>query len=188
MSFWESLCFSSVSFHIVGLLSLQTELPTWLDLRCCRKFYWSQHSTHTVTGRREVSRDKVFFWDACLVPSYTENEKLMDFPTQTIIISAASLLSAMDVTVDPCEDFFSFACGNWNKKHLIPEDRSSISTFEVLSDQIQVILKGLLEEPINNLDSEATRKAKHFYISCMNLSESLAFTLFTKRVIRSKCS
>jgi hypothetical protein len=48
-----------------------------------------------------------------------------------IIISASSLLAAMDHTADPCQDFFQFACGTWNKKHLIPEDRSSISTFEV---------------------------------------------------------
>lgn len=48
----------------------------------------------------------------------------------------------MDRTADPCKDFFQFACGTWNKKHLIPEDRSSISTFEVLADQQQVILKG----------------------------------------------
>lgn len=48
----------------------------------------------------------------------------------------------MDRAADPCKDFFQFACGVWNKKHLIPEDRSSISTFEVLADQQQVILKG----------------------------------------------
>lgn len=45
--------------------------------------------------------------------------------------AAASLLSAMDLTADPCEDFFQFACGTWNKVHPIPEDHSSISTFEV---------------------------------------------------------
>lgn len=45
--------------------------------------------------------------------------------------SASSLLSGMDATKDPCEDFFQYACGTWNKKHVIPEDRSSISTFEV---------------------------------------------------------
>lgn len=37
----------------------------------------------------------------------------------------------MDLTADPCEDFFQFACGTWNKVHPIPEDHSSISTFEV---------------------------------------------------------
>lgn len=56
--------------------------------------------------------------------------------------AAASLLVAMNVSTNPCNDFFNFACGNWNKKHMIPEDRASISTFEVLSDQIQLILKG----------------------------------------------
>ncbi len=51
---------------------------------------------------------------------------------------------AMNRSADPCQDFFQFACGTWNKKHLIPEDRSSISTFEVLADQLQVILKGII--------------------------------------------
>lgn len=50
---------------------------------------------------------------------------------------------AMNRSADPCQDFFQFACGTWNKKHLIPEDRSSISTFEVLADQLQIILKGM---------------------------------------------
>lgn len=39
----------------------------------------------------------------------------------------------MDRTADPCTNFFQYACGTWNKKHVIPEDRSSISTFEVRS-------------------------------------------------------
>lgn len=85
------------------------------------------------------------------------------------MIAASSLLAAMDRTADPCTNFFQYACGTWNKKHLIPEDRSSISTFEVLADQQQVILKGVLEEPVNQDDSEATVKAKMFYKSCMDL-------------------
>ena len=62
------------------------------------------------------------------------------------IISASYLLSAMDKTADPCNDFFQYACGDWNKKHVIPEDRTSISTFEVMADQLQVILKGIICE------------------------------------------
>ena len=60
-----------------------------------------------------------------------------------VSITAASLLNAMDLTADPCEDFFQFACGSWNRKHIIPEDRSSISTFEVLADDLQIVLKGI---------------------------------------------
>ncbi|XP_055597323.1 neprilysin-1-like isoform X2 [Uranotaenia lowii] len=85
--------------------------------------------------------------------------------------TASSLLAAMDRSVDPCVDFFQFACGTWNKKHVIPEDRSSISTFEVLADQQQVILKGVLEETIDSRDNQATIKAKLFYKSCMDLQQ-----------------
>lgn len=52
----------------------------------------------------------------------------------------------MDHAADPCVDFFQYACGTWNKKNIIPEDRSSISTFEVMADQLQIILKGNKKE------------------------------------------
>ncbi|XP_076318577.1 neprilysin-1-like [Tachypleus tridentatus] len=87
------------------------------------------------------------------------------------IKTAASLLMAMDKTVDPCENFFQYACGTWNKRHVIPEDRSSVSTFEVLADQLQIILKGLLEEAANPYDNSATVKAKTFYKSCVKMGQ-----------------
>lgn len=75
----------------------------------------------------------------------------------------------MDRVAAPCTDFFQYACGTWNKLHVIPEDRSSVSTFEVLADQLQVILKGLLEESPDHRDNNATLKAKLFYKSCMDI-------------------
>ncbi|KAG8184801.1 hypothetical protein JTE90_001499 [Oedothorax gibbosus] len=88
--------------------------------------------------------------------------------TEECVKTAASLLNAMDQTSDPCDNFFQYACGTWNKLHMIPQDRSSISTFEVMADDLQVILKGLLEEPANNHDNSATIKAKTFYKSCIS--------------------
>jgi membrane metallo-endopeptidase-like protein 1 len=90
--------------------------------------------------------------------------------TPECVQTAASLLGAMDRTTDPCDNFFQFACGDWNRKHIIPEDRSSVSPFDVLGDQLQIILKGLLEKPRQTDDSEISHEAKHLYQSCVNMS------------------
>ncbi|ELU08395.1 hypothetical protein CAPTEDRAFT_163321 [Capitella teleta] len=75
----------------------------------------------------------------------------------------------MDKTADPCEDFFQYACGEWNRIHIIPEDKSSYNTFEKLHDELQVKLKGLLEESSPKpYDTESTLKAKVLYQSCID--------------------
>ena len=89
----------------------------------------------------------------------------------------------MDRNADPCHDFFQYACGSWNRKHVIPEDRSSISTFEVMADQLQVILKGILEQRPTKEDNFATTKAKYFYQSCMNMCKSAVCLHFSSQLI-----
>lgn len=41
------------------------------------------------------------------------------------------LLDSIDETVQPCENFFEFACGNWIKKNRIPEDGKSTNLFYI---------------------------------------------------------
>ncbi|KAI8795245.1 neprilysin-1, partial [Biomphalaria glabrata] len=98
------------------------------------------------------------------------NIKLQDICLSKGCVNAASrLLTSIDPSVHPCDDFFDFACGNWNKMNVVPEDKHSYTTFSMLGDEIQVILKNLLELPINpKEDLPVTIKAKTFYNSCLN--------------------
>ena len=111
------------------------------------------------------------FLHPCLFHSFKlgeESGKSKMCVTADCVQTAASLLAAMDTQADPCDDFFQYACGTWNKKHIIPEDRSSVSTFEVLADQLQILLKGFLEQPIEEKDLNMTKQVKKFYQSCIN--------------------
>ena len=56
-------------------------------------------------------------------------------------LSASRILEAMDTNVDPCDDFFEYACGSWNREHVIPDDRSNYDTFSKLRDSLQITLK-----------------------------------------------
>jgi predicted metalloendopeptidase len=76
----------------------------------------------------------------------------------------------MDMSVDPCQDFYQYACGNWAKLNPIPKDKAGYDTFEMLRESLDSVLRELLEDPIpSGLDvDDATVKAKHLFQSCMN--------------------
>uniref|UniRef100_W5LKP2 Neprilysin n=1 Tax=Astyanax mexicanus TaxID=7994 RepID=W5LKP2_ASTMX len=65
------------------------------------------------------------------------------------------LIENMDPSVDPCDNFYQYACGGWLKKNIIPETSSRYSTFDILRDELEVVcfhdLKLKLTETLINL-------------------------------------
>ena len=57
------------------------------------------------------------------------------------MITAARVAESLKTEVDPCDDFYTFACGQWMEKNVIPEDRSEMNMFGLLRDEVDVILK-----------------------------------------------
>ncbi|XP_035190421.1 neprilysin [Oxyura jamaicensis] len=87
--------------------------------------------------------------------------------TPDCIKSAARIIENMDTTAEPCNDFYQYACGGWLKKNVIPETSSRYSNFDILRDELEVVLKDVLDTPRSN-DITAVQKAKTLYSSCIN--------------------
>ena len=47
---------------------------------------------------------------------------------------------------DPCDDFYTFACGRYNSKVVIPEHKSIVGAFDITKDALNVRLKNMFED------------------------------------------
>lgn len=84
------------------------------------------------------------------------------------ITAASQILNSMDSSVEPCDDFYSFACGNFVKSTYIPDDKLTVDTFTALADQIDIQLRTIIEDEIDPNESKVFSLVKKMHRSCMN--------------------
>ncbi|KAK6182937.1 hypothetical protein SNE40_010509 [Patella caerulea] len=113
-----------------------------------------------------VSLTSYFLWDKY-------NRKSVNQPclTEQCVINSGSIIAMMNRSVDPCTDFYEYACGQWINDAIIPPDTSSLNAFYTSSEKINLITQQLLTEENGELNSNAVKKAKEFYKMCMNTEQ-----------------
>ncbi len=77
-------------------------------------------------------------------------------------------LSAIDTTVDPCVDFYQYACGNWRKNNPIPGDQTRWGRFNELAEYNNYLLYTDLKSAADAPKTPLQKKYGDFYAACMN--------------------
>jgi putative endopeptidase len=97
-------------------------------------------------------------------------EKPADKPYAELPYTPSLDVQAMDRSVDPCVDLYTFSCGGWKAKNPIPPDRSSWSVYgKTNADNLQY-LWGMLEAAAKPVPGRDPSQALigDFFASCMD--------------------
>lgn len=104
-------------------------------------------------------------------PPTADTRPAQSLPTVTATLAEVGLdAAAIDRSVDPCKDFYQFACGGWLAKTEIPGDEPIWGrSFSEIDKRNEELLRGILEEASKTKESDAvTRKLGDYYGACMD--------------------
>jgi predicted metalloendopeptidase len=83
-------------------------------------------------------------------------------------------IDMIDTKIDPCNDFYAYACSKWLAQNPIPADRSSWGRFNELQQRGEYIVRDILEKAASaqagRSASANEQKIGDYYATCMDES------------------
>ena len=88
---------------------------------------------------------------------------------------AKRIEAALNTAVNPCDDFYEYSCGGWEKSHTLPNTSTELNALDILEDLLANQIKVLLEDPgtnSTNSESSSVKYAKYLYSNCIKEGSS----------------
>ena len=76
----------------------------------------------------------------------------------------------LDKNIDPCNDFYAYACSKWLAQNPIPSDRASWGRFDELEERGEYIVRDILEKAATDRPGRSINEQKigDYYASCLD--------------------
>lgn len=124
-----------------GMLIKETQ-TSFIPSYCKRKSYHHDVMQYNwMSGRKRLRRSKE------PAEKFFQLDTIHSLPHDEVRVAQAKIMKRyMNESVNPCDDFYSYACGNWARYNEIPKDKVASDTFEILREALDEALKKLLSD------------------------------------------
>jgi predicted metalloendopeptidase len=84
--------------------------------------------------------------------------------------AANILLTGIDTTIDPCDDFYAFTCGKWLHDNPLPDGASRYGTYDMSQERIDTIIAQKLNTTdfSNPNTTDTERAATNYFKACVD--------------------
>jgi len=78
----------------------------------------------------------------------------------------------LDKSIEPCNDFYAYACSKWQAQNPVPADRATWGRFNELQERGEYIVRDILEKAAAKTSGRSATEQKigDYYASCMDES------------------
>ncbi|XP_011689427.1 PREDICTED: neprilysin-1-like [Wasmannia auropunctata] len=139
----------------IGVLLIKNVTPK--NQRYPSHLAWLFGSNKNLNENEEESKEESKEEDKSTVCQSQECKKI-----------AQIISESMDKSMDPCDDFYEYACGKWPEHNPAPKGMSSWSMFASAQMNVMKQIKEIFDEGPKDDDMLAVKLAKKWYTICMD--------------------
>lgn len=88
--------------------------------------------------------------------------------TPKCIETAADVLATIDQSVNPCDNFYNFACGGLIKRTLLSDEMMTVNQYAKVYHEMVQKLQAMINEDGKENEIRPFKMARRFFKSCMN--------------------